>query len=138
MKSGVKPGAWLSAVVPSAVTFELKHKMAAQNEDIAAAVVSKDVDVAMAVDVKDEGIGDGAVCCDVEDVGGESVINGCKSRGVGKEVTLHSASVQEPSVRFIVKDLTGGQKSKCTCSLPHSTAVTDLYSAVAKEAGRTG
>ena len=53
------------------------------------------------------------------------------------KVIAHSNNVQEPSVVFVVKDTTttDWHKSRYTYSLPLSTAVTDLYSAIAKEAG---
>ena len=53
------------------------------------------------------------------------------------EVVVHSASLQEPSVLFVVKDVTDTdwQKSRFNYSLPYSSAVTDLYAAIAKEAG---
>lgn len=56
----------------------------------------------------------------------------------GLKVTLHNNNIQEPSVVFVVKDTTDTdwQKSRYTYSLPLSTAVADLYSAIAKEAGR--
>lgn len=52
-------------------------------------------------------------------------------------VTVHNVNVQEPSVVFVVKDVTDTdwQRSRYTYSLPLSTAVVDLYSAIAKEAG---
>ena len=53
-------------------------------------------------------------------------------------VTVHSSSaIQEPCVKFIVKDITQTDwaKSRYSCCLPQSTAVIDLYAAVAKEAG---
>ena len=55
-------------------------------------------------------------------------------------VALHGASsLQEPSVVFVVKDVTqtDWQKSRYTYSLSQSSAVVDLYAAIAKEAGRT-
>lgn len=58
---------------------------------------------------------------------------------VGEEmkIIVHKNNVQEDCVVFVVQDTTdtNWQKSRYTCSLPLSTAVTDLYSAVAKETG---
>lgn len=54
-------------------------------------------------------------------------------------VSLHAAAnLQEPSVVFVVKDVTktDWQKSRYSYSLSQSSAVVDLYSAIAKEAGR--
>lgn len=55
----------------------------------------------------------------------------------GLKVTVHDKNIQEPSVVFVVKDTTdtNWQKSRYTYSLPWSTAVADLYLAIAKEAG---
>ena len=57
--------------------------------------------------------------------------------GEEMKVIVHKNNVQEDCVVFVVQDTTDTnfQKSRYTCSLPLSTAVTDLYSAVAKEAG---
>ena len=54
-----------------------------------------------------------------------------------KMVVRHAAGVQEPAVKFVIKDITDTdkQKSRYNYSLPLSCSVTDLYSAVAKEAG---
>lgn len=72
-------------------------------------------------------------------VGEQNDGHDCEGDGVQNEmkVTVHSSNTQEPCVVFIVKDVTDTdwQKSRYSCSLPLSTAVTDLYSAVAKEAG---
>lgn len=53
------------------------------------------------------------------------------------KMTVHSTNTQEPSVLFVVKDVTetDWQKSRYSYSMPLSSAVTDLYSAIAKEAG---
>ena len=54
------------------------------------------------------------------------------------KVVAHNNNVaQETCVVFVVKDTTTTDWQKCryTYSLPLSTAVTDLYSAIAKEAG---
>lgn len=52
----------------------------------------------------------------------------------GLKVTVHDNNVQEPSVLFVVKDTTdtNWQKSRYNYSLPWSTAVADLYLAIAK------
>lgn len=80
-------------------------------------------------------------------VGGGGSIGGGGSNGAGEggegensnlKVVVHSTNVPEASVMFIVKDITttDWQKSRHTCSLPLSTAIVDLYAAVAKEAGK--
>lgn len=55
----------------------------------------------------------------------------------GLKVMVHNNNIQEASVMFLVKDTTDTdwKRSRYTYSLPLSTAVTDLYSAIAKETG---
>jgi 3-hydroxyisobutyrate dehydrogenase-like beta-hydroxyacid dehydrogenase len=55
----------------------------------------------------------------------------------GSKVMPHNMNMQEPCVKFVIKDTTdtNWQASRYNYSLPLSTAVADLYSAVAKEAG---
>ena len=57
--------------------------------------------------------------------------------GNSAEGDVHDNNFQEASVFFVVKDTTdtNWQKSRYNYSLPWSTAVADLYSAIAKEAG---
>ena len=53
-------------------------------------------------------------------------------------LAVQATSLQEPTVAFVMKDVTDSdwQKSCYTYSLSHSSAVVDLYAAIAKEAGR--
>lgn len=66
-----------------------------------------------------------------------TTLGGQNSAEEGLKVVVHDKNVQEPSVVFVVQDTTdtNWQKSRYTYSLPWSTAVADLYSAIAKEAG---
>ena len=61
--------------------------------------------------------------------------------GVGPmAVVLHKNQIEEPSVAFIIKDITDTDwgKSRYNCSLPLSSAVVDLYETVAKVTGGCG
>ncbi len=75
--------------------------------------------------------------------GGGDVAGDVEGSNVGvpgeNQLEVHKASIEEPSVLFVVKDITKTDWSSSwyNCSLPQSTAVTDLYAAVAKESGMT-
>ncbi len=61
------------------------------------------------------------------------VITGAASMAV----VVHQNNIQEPCVDFIIKDVkdTDWTKPRLNCSLPLSSALTDLYVTVAKQAG---
>lgn len=54
-----------------------------------------------------------------------------------RAVLVARGGIQEESVTFIIKDVTDPdwKKPRLNCSLPLSTAIVDLYDAVAKQAG---
>ena len=62
---------------------------------------------------------------------------GSEHMGQCSSLIEHSANTQEPSVLFVVRDSTDSdwQRSRYNISLPHSSAIADLYGAIAKEAG---
>lgn len=58
-------------------------------------------------------------------------------RSAGTEMVPMGGSSREEVVKFIIRDETNSnwKTPKCSQSLSHSTAVADLYTAVAKESG---